>query len=122
MFRQKTAGSESKPRDEKGRPSKRGGLYIVSEYFELLSAEAALLAFAVRVAGTGIESSIRPLTLNLPLRAVAESDRRSAKSPCAFVAILLALGVIPTAIAWISHRFREFMPAHVGDGCKALRF
>src|SRR5437764_1250361 len=83
--------------------------------FVSVPVQAALLTGIIGVAGSGSVGGVRPLALDLPLRPIAERHQRYVEGPRAFVAVLLALTVVPRA--WtigITPRLRQFMPAHVG--------
>src|SRR5271165_3577589 len=59
-----------------------------------LPAQAPFLAGAVRVPDSSRVGGIRPLSLNLPFRTVAEGHQGSAKRPCTLVPVLFAAGII----------------------------
>src|SRR5579862_672758 len=54
-----------------------------------IASEAAFLSGAVRVSRSGVVGIVRPFALNLPLRAVGETDQRRAEGPRALIAIFL---------------------------------
>lgn len=62
----------------------------LSTSFTLLSCDAALLSRAVRVPGARAVGLVRPLSLDLPLNAIAEGDQWHIERPGALVTVLRA--------------------------------
>ena len=82
----------------------------------LLAVDAAALGVTRR----SLICVVRPVSLNLPSRGVAERKQSGAKGPCALIGILLALSVVPRIQVRIRDRLRQFMPSHIGDRRKPL--
>src|SRR5258706_12843228 len=87
-----------------------------------VAVEAALLTRAVRIPGPSVICVVRPLTLNLPLRAIAERDQRNVEGPRTLVAVLLTALVVPRpGRIWIGAGLGKLVSAHIGQSYQPLR-
>ena len=80
----------------------------------------AILAVRIRIPSIVVIIVIRPVALNLPIRA-AQGDVRSAEGPGAFVTIFRARAVIPCIAVRIGPGFRQLVSRNIGEGGKSLR-
>jgi AAA domain len=90
-----------------------------------LAGQATLLPAAVGITGAGVVGGVRPFPLQFPNGPVLEAHMGNIERPCAFVAVLGAACVIPSAKRAVERRvcarFRQFMGADIRERGQSLR-
>src|SRR5438105_12661475 len=83
---------------------------ILSGATASVAVETAFLSLAVWITSTSGVGGVGPLTLNLPLRAIAERHEWNVEGPGALVAVFGSLPVTPgTGIVGIAASFRQLV-------------